>query len=90
MSRTFAVPVMVTASPCFTVSVEKLTFQNATVFIRSQDSWAFSPCADAADAVKIVSATPRKSTNASRRLIARAPPLIAVAEGVREGLRPSS
>src|SRR6266498_5415206 len=74
VSRTFAVPVMVSSWPCCIVWVEKLVFQNATVLRRNQGSWECSPCATAAGAVNSASASPSGTAKRSRRLIVATSP----------------
>src|SRR6266487_178648 len=69
VSRTFAVPVMVSSWPCWIVWPEKVVFQNATVLRRSQGSWECSPCAKAAGALNSASRSPSGTAKRSRRLM---------------------
>src|SRR5919199_6913625 len=73
VSRSVALPVIVTGSPCLTVSVEKLTSVNATVSIRRNPSWAFSPCAETTAAVPSAAPSPRMSETSNVRFILMPP-----------------
>src|ERR1700687_5302399 len=72
VSSRVALPVMVTSSPCLMVSLEKATFENATVSMRRKPSCAFSPWAYATTAVPTPATIPSRP-EISRRCFIRPP-----------------
>src|SRR5436309_2744904 len=68
-------PVIVTSSPCLSVSLENCTFENATVSIRKNPSCEFSPCAEAMAAVLSSAQAPRTRLRKIRCVIASGLPV---------------
>src|SRR5919202_3429717 len=73
VSRSVALPVMVSGSPCLRASVEKVTSENATVSILRKPSCAFSPCADATAAEPSTAPRPTMMETSSGSFIPTAP-----------------
>src|SRR5918912_214579 len=73
VSSSVALPVMISGSPCLSVSEEKATSENATVSMRRNPSCAFSPCAEAMAAEPSAAPRPTRSAISSVRFIPTAP-----------------